>query len=155
MENNELTLLKRYKYDKREKYDVDEERRTSTTTVRVSALDVYDYNGTPYIVSVSWYNAEYDERRDYYYRSLTLTVYPIDTADVGNEARVRAIEANEKGFEWRASVGPYLPTSYSDDRDRNGDYDSLYFDTRNEENFTSSLCSRVISAIMAYLKRKE
>ena len=151
MENKELTLLKRYQYDKREEYDADEETRTITNHQWVDALDVYEYDGTPYIVSVSWSNTEYGEWSDYYCRTLTLTVHPVDAADADNGTKVRAIVADTKGFKYTKSAGPYLPTSYGDNRDRNGNYDPVYLDTRNEEFFTNDLRSRVIGAIDAYL----
>ena len=150
MTDDKLKLLKRYQYDKRAKYDADEETRTITNYQWVDALDVYEYESTPYIVSVSWRNTEYGERiDDGYYRELTLKVYTVDAADVDNETKVRAIVADTKGFKYTKSAGPYFPTSHGDTRD--GNHDPVYFDTRKEEYFTSDLRSRVIRAIEAYL----
>ena len=150
MTDDKLKLLKRYQYDKRAKYDADEETRTITKYQWVDALDVYEYEGTPYIVSVSWRNTEYGERiDDGYYRELTLKVYTVDAADVDNETKVRAIVADTKGFKYTKSAGPYFSASYSDN------HDPVYFDTRTEEYFTSDLRSRVIRAIEAYLDDKK
>ncbi len=154
MTDDKLKLLKRYQYDKRAEYDADEETRTITNYQWVDALDVYEYEGTPYIVSVSWRNTEYGEPRDHsYYRELTLKVYTADAADVDNETKVRAIVADTKGFKYTKSAGPYLLTSYGDTRD--GNHDPVYFDTRKEEYFTSDLRSRVIRAIEAYLDERK
>lgn len=150
MTDDKLKLLKRYQYDKRTQYDADEETRTITNYQWVDALDVYEYEGTPYIVSVSWHSTEYGEPGDHsYYRELTLKVYTADAADIDNETKVRAIVADTKGFKYTKSAGPYFPTSYGDTRDEN--HDPVYLDTRKEEYFTSDLRSRVIRAIEAYL----
>ena len=150
MTDDKLKLLKRYQYDKRTQYDADEETRTITNYQWVDALEVYEYEGTPYIVSVSWHSTEYGEPGDHsYYRELTLKVYTADAADVDNETKVRAIVADTKGFKYTKSAGPYFPTSYSDTRDEN--HDPVHLDTRKEEYFTSDLRSRVIRAIEAYL----
>ena len=154
MTDDKLKLLKRYQYDKRTQYDADEETRTITNYQWVDALDVYEYEGTPYIVSVSWHSTEYGEPRDHsYYRELTLKVYTADAADVDNETKVRAIVADTKGFKYTKSAGPYLLTSYGDDRDEN--HDPVHLDTRKEEYFTSDLRSRVIRAIEAYLDERK
>ena len=151
---DKLKLLKRYQYDLTRQYDADPETRTITNLVMLDVLDVYEYDGTTYIVFISWYNKEYDEHGDYYYRSLLLKVYPVDAADVDDETRVRAIMAEGNGFKKELSVGPYLPTSYGDDRGRDGNYDCLYFSTRSEENFTKDIRSRVIFALNEYLAEK-
>ena len=154
MTDDKLKLLKRYQYDKRAEYDADEETRTITNYQWVDALDVYEYEGTPYIVSVSWHSTEYGEPRDHsYYRELTLKVYTVDAADVDNETKVRAIVADTKGFKYTKSAGPYFLTSYGDNRDEN--HDPVHLDTRKEEYFTSDLRSRVIRAIEAYLDERK
>jgi len=97
MTDDKLKLLKRYQYNKRKEYDADEETRTITNRQWVDALYVYEYDGTPYIVSVYWSNTEYGEWTDYYCRTLTWRVYPINSAGVDDETKVRAIVADTKG----------------------------------------------------------
>jgi len=134
-------------------YDPTDDSNRPVRGVHSNAIRFWPmYEGTPYIVSVSWRNTEYGERiDDGYYRELTLKVYTVDAADVDNETKVRAIVADTKGFKYTKSAGPYLPTNYSNTRDKYGNYDPVYFDTRKEEYFTDDLSSRVIRAIEAYL----
>lgn len=133
MADNKLKLLKCYQYDKRKNDDVDEERYTWTTLIMVFALYVYDYNGTPYIVSVEWYNMYYSDMNEYY-RNLELVVYPVDTADVDDETKVRRIAADTKGFKYQRKFP-----------------DGTSLNTSKEETFVSELYSYVLRAIEAYL----
>lgn len=133
MESCELMLLKRYNYAKRKDDSVDEERRSWSSLVTVHAWDVYEYNGTPYIVVTDWYNNEYNDYSAYpgHYRDLTLRVYPIDISDVDNETKVRGIITDTKGFKHRV--------------------DDVYVCTHDEEAFTDDIRRYVIRAIDAYL----
>ena len=132
MATKELKLLKRYKYDKNENYDVYEERRAWSSKTTVLAVDAYDYGGTPYIVSTYWYcSGSSDREVSDYYRDLTFKIYPIDIADVDDEQKVMSI-AETKGFKKQVDRAPHL-------------------DTRSEENFTESIKYYLIGAMHSYL----
>lgn len=132
MPNEELILLKRYDYNKYRDYDVNPERRTWTDLITISALDVYAFHGTAYIVSTYWYNKYYSDMGDRCL-DLVLKVYPVDPADVDNEEKVRAIAKDTHGFIYR-------PTSQA-------------IDDRTEETFTESIHRYVIRALTAFLEQ--
>ena len=138
MTDNKLKLLKRYQYDRRKEDDVNEERRTWTTLVTVSALYVYDYNGNSYVVTVYWYDKYYSDMNEYY-RSLDLVVHPIGVDDADNEEKVRRVAEGTAGFKMNLGNKSFLDSS---------------LDTRSEEYFTDSIHSYVTRAIEEYLADK-
>ena len=139
MTDNKLKLLKRYQYDRRKEDDVNEERRTWTTLVTVSALYVYDYNGISYVVSVYWYDKYYSDMNEYY-RSLDLIVYPIAADDADSEEKVRRVAEGTAGFKMNLGNKSFLDSS---------------LDTRSEEYFTDSIYNYVSRAIEVYLADKK
>ena len=55
MANRELTLLKRYRYDKNATRDRNDEEYTWSASEKVDALDVYEYKLNTYVVKSDWY----------------------------------------------------------------------------------------------------
>jgi len=133
----QVKLLHRYHYDKSETHDKSDDGYSWSASETVSALDVYDYNGTPYIVSTDWYYEGSGDMADSdHYRSLSFLVYPVEPTDVEDEEKVRGIVADTKGYENRVS-----------------DYPNV--NIRDEDSFTSSIRPHVIGAIQAYLANEK
>lgn len=137
MGNQELTLLKRYGYDKKQTRDRNDEDYTWSASENVDAIDVYQYKSNTYVVRTCWYySGEGDMEGSEHYESLCFTVYPIALEDVDNEETVRAIASGKEGH--KTEIG---------DRPR--------VDIRDEDAFTRSISYYVIGAIDAYIADKK
>ena len=137
MANEELTLLKRYRYDKKESRDKNEKEVTWSASETVDALDVYEYKGHPYVVRSDWYySGSGDMEGSDHYDSLSFTVWPLAPEDVGSEEAVLRLASGKEGH--KTSIG---------DRPR--------VDIQSEEAFTKSVHYYVIAAIDTYLADKK
>ena len=133
MANNELSLLKRYKYDKRVTRDRDDVEYTWSASEDVDALDVYEYKRNTYVVKSRWhYEGSGDMEGSNHYESLVFTVYPISPDDVESEETVLRVASGNEGY--KTEIG---------DRPR--------VNIRSEEAFTSSIHYSLIGAIDAYI----
>lgn len=133
MTSNELTLLKRCRYDKSEWRDSNEEEFTWSASQDVYALDVYKYKGKTYAVESSLsYSGKGDIVDSDHYESLTFTVYPIETDAAESEEAVLALTSGKDGHKTRIGDRPQV-------------------DISSEEAFTKSVRHHVIAAIDAYV----
>lgn len=133
MANKELTLLKRYQFDKNVTRDRDDEEHTWRASEEVYALDVYQYKLNTYVVKSDWYyNGSGDMEGSDHYESLSFTVYPIAPDDVESEEAVLAIASGKEGHKTEIGDRPQV-------------------DIKSEEAFTRSIHDHVIGAIDAYL----
>lgn len=136
MPNNELTLLKRYKFDKSVTRDRNDEEYTWSASEDVYALDVYKYKLNTYVVKSDWYyEGSGDMEGSDHYECLTFTVYPIAPNDIESEETVLAI-ASGKGHETEIGDRPQV-------------------DISDEDAFTRSIHYYVIAAIDGYIADKK
>ena len=133
MANNELSLLKRYKYDKRVTRDRDDVEYTWSASEDVDALDVYEYKRNTYVVKSRWhYEGSGDMEGSNHYEDLSFMVYPISPENAESEEAVLVTISGNNGHETRIGDRPQV-------------------DISDEEAFTDSIHYRVIGAIDAYI----
>lgn len=137
MANQELALLKRYKFDKSVTRDRNDEEYTWSASEEVYALDVYEYKLNTYAVKSDWYyKGSGDMEGSDHYESLSFTVYPIAPEDAQSEEAVLAIASGKEGHKTEIGDRPQV-------------------DIRTEEAFTRSIHYHVIGAIDAYIADKK